>query len=253
MKRHYTNLIFHRAYIELKTEAVQNYIGVLWWVLEPLMYMCAFYIVFEIFLERGGPGFVGFLLCGLVFFRWFDGTTKNAGNSIMNNGALIRQIYLPKLIFPLTAVVSGTMRFCFILSLLLVFLCFYTEGPQLIWLSLPALLIVQFTMIAGLGTLFAVFVPIYPDLRKFIDNGMLLMFYMSGVFFDTSKLSEEAQRWLNLNPMAVLIQQYRQVLLHGQTPDWHSLATVFAVAAALLLIGLLLAHAFNRKLPNYVN
>ena len=253
MLAHYTQLVFRRAWIDLKTEAAQNYIGVAWWVLEPLMYMAAFYLIFEIIMQRGGPGFVGFLLCGIVFFRWFASCTSTAADSIMSNGALIRQIYLPKLLFPLTAILSGTMRFGFIFMLLMVFLSFYTDGPRWIWLTLPVLMAIQLLFITGLGMLLSVFVPIYPDLRKVINNAMLLMFWMSGVFFDTSRLDPEIQKWLNLNPMAVLIQQFRAVLLHAQTPDWAALGTVALVSLLLAVTGLALLNHYNRKLPNYVN
>lgn len=253
MLAHFTQLVLRRAWIDLKTEAAQNYIGVVWWVLEPLMYMVTFYVVFEVFMQRGGPGFVGFLLCGIVFFRWFDSATKSASTSIMVNGALIRQIYLPKLLFPLTAITSATIRFGFIFTLLMIFLSFYTAGPRWIWLVVPVLLCIQFLFIAGLGMVLSVFVPIYPDLRKIIDNGMLLLFYMSGVFFDTSRLAPEIQKWLNLNPMAVMIKQFRAVLLNAQTPDWVALGYVLLTALVLMTIGLGLLYYYDRKLPNYLN
>jgi lipopolysaccharide transport system permease protein len=73
------------------------------------------------------------------------------------------------------------------------------------------------------------------------------------VFFDTSRLDPEIQKWLNLNPMAVLIQQFRGVLLHAQTPDWAALGIVALVSLILTVTGLALLNHYNRKLPNYVN
>ena len=88
--------------MDLRAEAAQNLMGMLWWVLEPLLYLLAFYLIFEVFLERGGPGFVGFLLCGLVFWRWFDASLNRSSAALLANGRLINQIYLPKWVFPLT-------------------------------------------------------------------------------------------------------------------------------------------------------
>ncbi len=246
-------LILHRAYLDLKAEASQNYMGIAWWVLEPLMYMVAFYAIFEIFLQRGGPGFVGFLLCGLVFWRWFDAPVKRAGNSILGNGTLINQIYLPKLVFPLTEIAGGSLRFGIVLVLFLVFAAFYSDGPTLAWLALPALLLTQLLVIVGIGCLLSVLIPQYPDIRKFVENALLLMFYMSGIFFDTSRLGEEIQRWLNLNPMAVLIREYRNILLYGEWPNWESLAGVFVSGLILSLLGLYLLRRLDKKLAHYVN
>jgi lipopolysaccharide transport system permease protein len=253
MKRHYASLIWHRAWLDLKAEAAQNIMGMLWWILEPLLYLLAFYLIFDVFLERGGPGFVGFLLCGLVFWRWFDSTVKRVANSLLSNGQLINQIYLPKWVFPMIELVGNSLRFCFVLVLFLIFVSLYTDGPSLVWLALLPLLVSELLLIMGFGLLLSVLVPVYPDLRKLVENLMLLMFYMSGIFFDISRLDPGVQQWLYLNPMAVLIKQIRTVLLESQAPDWGAVAIVAAVSVAVLALALTLLNIMDRKLPHYVN
>ncbi len=253
MKRHYFNLVLHRARLDLKAEAAQNYVGMLWWVLEPLLYLAAFYTIFEVFLQRGGPGFVGFLLCGLVFWRWFDTTAKKAGSAILGNGNLINQIYLPKWVFPLTAIAGDALRFCFVFVLFMLFAAVYGNGPSREWFAVVPLLALQLLFIVGWSFLLSVLIPVYPDLRKVVENFMLLMFYMSGIFFDVAHLGTDIQRWLNLNPMAVLIQAYRQVLLHNQWPAWDNLVNVLLSGAILTGTGIYLLRRMDRKLPHYVS
>ena len=253
MKRHYASLVVHRAWLDLRAEAAQNLMGMLWWVLEPLLYLLAFYLIFEVFLERGGPGFVGFLLCGLVFWRWFDASLKRSSAALLANGRLINQIYLPKWVFPLIEVVGGAMRFAVVLILFLVFAVLYTGGMTASWLGLLPLLLVELALICGLGLVLSVLVPLYPDLRKVVENFMLLMFYMSGIFFDISRLAPEVQQWLLLNPMAVLIQQFRRVLLQGYWPEWGALVGPGLAALGLVGIGMALLIVLDRKLPHYVN
>jgi lipopolysaccharide transport system permease protein len=67
VRRHYLDLVRYRAYVDLKSESARSYLGMLWWILDPLMYLAIYYLVFGVVLQRGGEGFVGFLLCGLVF------------------------------------------------------------------------------------------------------------------------------------------------------------------------------------------
>jgi lipopolysaccharide transport system permease protein len=253
MKQHYLSLIWHRAWLDLKAEAAQHIMGMVWWVLEPLLYLVAFYLIFDVFLQRGGPGFVGFLLCGLVFWRWFDTTVRRAGNAVLANGLLINQIYLPKWVFPLIEVVGNTLRFVVVLLLFLAFAALYTDGPSWQWWAVLPLILCELLLIMGVGLLLSVLIPIYPDLRKIIDNFMLLMFYMSGIFFDISRLDPDIQRWLYLNPMATIIQQMRAVVLHSRIPDWASLGWVAVAALVLIALGLFLLVRFNRKLPHYVN
>ena len=239
--------------MELKAEASKNYMGMLWWVLEPLLYLVAFYVVFDVIMQRGGPGFVGFLLCGLVFWRWFDTTIKRCGNSIVGNASLINQIYLPKIVFPLIELVGCTMRFLIILLLFLVFARLYSGQFYVTWLYLPLLMLCELLLIVGLGFLMSVLTPLNPDLRKVIDNCMFMMFYLSGIFFDISRLSPAAQEWLYLNPMAVIIRQMRLVVLSGEPPEWNLVLRVVVAGLVLSVLGVLVLRRVDRKLVHYVS
>ncbi len=236
----------------LKADSATYYLGTLWWVLEPLLYLTAFYVVFGLVMERGGPGYVGFLLAGLVFFRWFSVSVTMASNSIISNSRLINQIYLPKIIFPLVQICCGGLRFGVVLSLFLPFIWFYTGTISMAWWGLPLLMLVQLTLIVGAGFMLAFLIPIYPDLRKIVENLMMLMFYMSGVFFDISRAPEAVQKWLYLNPMAVLLEQYRGVFIYSQFPDVGALAWPMAFSLALFAYGSWALVRYDRKFPYYV-
>ncbi len=253
MYRQYFELIRYRVFVDLKSESAQGHLGVLWWVLEPLLFLLVFYLIFEVFLQRGGPGFVGFLLCGLVFWRWFDATTKRAMVSIHNGIGIINQVYLPKWIFPATEVASGTVKFTFVLALFVLFCVAYVGRVSSAWLLLPLLLLVQLLLIGGVSLLLALVVPFYPDIRKLIDNAMLLLFYLSGIFFDIDKLNDELQFWLLLNPMAVLIQQYRLVLLQQTAPDWLALLYVLLLALPCLLLGVVVCRSLDKRYLRVIN
>ena len=253
MYRQYFELIRYRVFVDLKSESAQAYLGMLWWVLEPLLYLGAFYLIFEVFLQRGGEGFVGFLLCGLVFWRWFDTTIKRASASIQNSIGIINQAYLPKWVFPATEVASGTARFVFVLALFLLFCVFYLGQVSSVWLSISFLLLVQLLLICGVSFTLAAIVPFFPDLRKIIDNAMMLLFYMSGIFFDIGKLDDELKFWLFLNPMAVLIQQYRMVLLQQELPDWQALMYILVLSLVFFVVGLVICHKLDKRYVRVIN
>ena len=100
---HYlTDLIIQKARAGLRAEASRGYLGVLWWVIEPVMYMSVFYVAFAHLLKRGDENFVIFLLVGLIVWKWFHATLSTGGNSLMVSAGLMNQIYVPKIIFPLT-------------------------------------------------------------------------------------------------------------------------------------------------------
>ncbi len=252
MHRHYLDLIRYRSYVDLKSESAQSYLGMLWWILDPLFYLAMYYLVFGVILQRGGEGFVGFLLCGLVFWRWFANSVLRASNSIQGNAAIISQVYLPKLIFPIVETVSNAYRFAFILLIFLVFLVIYRQTFEWVWMSAALIVAVQLLLIFGVGICLALVVPFFPDIRKLIDNIMMLFFYMSGIFFDIHQLDPKFQSWLFLNPMAVLIDQYRAVFFRDQLPDLAALGTVAAVGFGLCAVAFIVGTRLDKTYPRVI-
>jgi lipopolysaccharide transport system permease protein len=250
--RHYLDLIRYRAYVDLKSESAQSYLGMLWWILDPLFYLGIYYLVFGIVLQRGGEGFVGFLLCGLVFWRWFANSVLRASNSIQNNVGIISQVYVPKLIFPIVETISNAYRFLFILLIFLVFLVIYRQQVQWVWLSAGLVFTTELLLIFGVGICLALVVPFFPDIRKLVDNTMMLFFYMSGIFFDIHKLDPQVQKYLFLNPMAVLVDQYRAVFFRDQLPDFAALGNVALVGVGLCMIGFYAGSKLDKTYPRVI-
>lgn len=242
-------LVFFKAYADLRAEAARSYISFLWWVLDPLLYMCAFYVVFSLVLDRGGDDFVPFLLCGLVVWKWFDSTVKQGAISILANTGLIRQVYLPKFILPGAVVLSNTLKFSIVFVLLLLFLMIYGISPTSAWWALPLILATQLLFNTACAGMMSALVPFVPDIRQVIDNGMLLLLFFSGIFFDVTSLSDKAQTYLMLNPVAFLISSYREILLHGRWPGWEGLSLIaFASMAGIRLAGFIMGR-LDRHYP----
>ncbi len=243
MNQQMFHLIWYSAWADLKAQVARLYLGVAWWVIEPLLYMAVFYLVFGILLERGGPGYPVFLLTGLVAFRWFDTSVRKSMNSIIANSNIIEQIYIPKYAFPLISTTSTTLNFLLVFVLLLVFLATQGHYPNLAWFALPYLLGVQFLFAVFIGIATALITPFLPDLRILINNGLMLLLFLSGIFFSIDKLPDLWRSILFLNPVAVLIQAYRDILIDARWPDWMALTIVLAVSIA----GLVAVMRFHAK------
>jgi len=249
MRNNPVDIIFYKAFADMKAEAARNYMGFIWWVLEPVLYMAVFYFIFTFVFHRGGEGFVPFLLCGLIVWKWFAGAILQGANSIIGSVGLMQQVYLPKYIFPSIAVLVNTLKFLPVFCILIIFLVAMGYGPKLSWFSLLLLLLTQTLWIFSVVCLTASLVPFLPDIKMIINNLMTLLFFMSGVFFDISKLSADVQFYFYLNPMAALIGQYHKVLLSGSWPDWSMLAEVALISVCLLALSLYILHKFDRVYP----
>ncbi len=235
--RQVIKIIIFRVVAGLKAEASRYFLGMLWWIIEPAMYMCIFYFVFEVGLRGGGLGFERKLiqiLPGLVFWRWFASSLQSGSNSITANKNIIDQIHVPKWMFPAISFGSSTFKLIFILLILLIFLAFYGFPLQITILALPVLMIIQAILTLGGGILLASMVPFFPDLRHIISNGLLLMFFASGIFFDINAFEPDVKKWFYLNPMVTLIDSYRDILVRSQWPNWPRLGGITLFAIPLL-------------------
>lgn len=243
-------LILYKTYADLKAEAERSYLGLLWWVIEPVLYLGAFYVLFVLVMHRGGPDFVPFFLCGAVVWKWFDNGLKGGAHAIASHRGLLQQVYVPKFIFPVIAVLGSTARFVPIFMIFTVFLLWYGKTAQITWLAMPLVALSQFCLVLSLAMLVGAVTPFLPDLKAAIDNGMMFLFFTSGIFFNINDVQEPLRSYLLLNPMAVLIDEYRNVMLRGIWPDGGRLGVILFASLALggLALGLLkrLDHKYGK-------
>ena len=129
-------LVFIKIRFNLRSEAAQSYLSYAWWVLEPLLMVAVFYIVFKILLHRGTDDFVNFLLCGMIPWLWFQKCVSQSGMSITQGRGLISQVYLPKTFFPLVLIGQNSVKQLFVFLLLFAYLSYGAHLPGIKWLWL---------------------------------------------------------------------------------------------------------------------
>lgn len=228
---------FLKLRFNLKSEASKSYLNYAWWILEPALHVAVFYFVFQVMLSRGGSNFVVFLLCGQIPFLWFSRSVNNATGSIIYGRGMIVQMAIPKPFFPLLVVGQDVVKQVTVFLCLLAFLLTVGIEPTLWWFMLPLIALVQLILIAGFSLLTAAITPFIPDFRFLVNTGMTMVMFASGIFYDyRTVLKEEHKQYFLLNPMAALIESYRDILIRSQEPNWHSLSLVFLQGLLLLLI-----------------
>ena len=243
MKQRIRDIIYFKTYAELKAESQRYYLGFLWWLIEPVIYMLVFYFVFGVLFQRGTPDFVVFLLTGLVFWHWFQSTVMQCVDTLQVNRALFNQVYVPKYLFPAVVMLKNTAKFGVVLAILILFLLAYGIAPSSDWIAAPLVLAVGGAFVAGVSVLVAAITPFVPDLKVLLENGMRALLFMSGIFYDINAFESPYRLVFQLNPVAVLIDNLRTVLLQSQSPDWLQLAAVLAFAAITGATGLAVMRA----------
>ena len=244
---HLAQLIWYRAVCELKAKSARDHLYIVWWFLEPMLYMSVFYVVFAVLMPHGGvENFPAFLLIGIVVWRWFAGAISQSVPCIPHNAHLINLIYIPKYAFPLMAVVQHTIKFVIVLGMLAVFLWYSGARPGSAVLWLPLVLIVQFTFTVACAMFISSIHPFVPDIRGLVDSGLLMLFFLSGIFFEID-VSSDGWSWLyNYNPVAVLVTAFRDTMLRGSVPNLGLLLGVFLFSCALGGLGYAILRRYDR-------
>lgn len=235
--RHFLQLLLVKVGLNLRSEAAQHQLVYAWWILEPASFVAVFYLVFAVLLQRGGEDFVLFLVCGQVPFLWFSRTVVNASNSLFAGRGLIAQVNIPKVFFPLTVALQDMIKQTFVFALLLCFLLLAGSSATSTWFALPFLLVVQAALVIGASIVVAAVTPVFPDFKFILTTIVMLLMLGSGIFYRyTEILDPDHQQWFLFNPLALLLENYRRVLLWDQPPDVGALLIVLT-ASILVAIG----------------
>jgi lipopolysaccharide transport system permease protein len=228
----------------LKSEASKTYLGYVWWVLEPALYVGVLYLVFGTFRAKGGMEFVIFLIVGKIPYLWFQKSVVNASRSVLTGRGLINQVAIHKAFFPLISIGQDLVKQIFVFVLMFVVLLSIGLSFDWAWVYFSFIVIAQMLLIIACALIAAAIIPFVPDFRYIITTGMTLLMLMSGIFFDyKTVVLEKHQALFLLNPMARLLKNYRQVLIDNTQPDWAALALLSAVSVIVIL---LMLHLYRR-------
>jgi lipopolysaccharide transport system permease protein len=242
----YRELIWHKAWADFQSSAARTYLGVVWWVLDPLINMGVYYLVFGVFMGQRREGFVPFLLVGIVMWRFFEAGMKQGSRAILSSSGLVTQVAFHKVIFTLSSLLTQTIQMFFsLIPLVLVLVIYGVElSPQM--LLFPVVMLVQMLLIMGLAMPMAALLPMAPDLGNLQDNFLRLLFYFSGIFYTITQVPVNIQPFFWANPMAWIIHAQRQCLLDGETPDFQGLGVIVAFSLVGIYVGALLTWKLDQ-------
>lgn len=243
-------LIDAMARMSLRADASRYFFGYLWWLLEPLLFVGVFYVVFDLILDSKRADFLVFLMCGKLTFIWFSKSVNQASNSIITNKGLIGRINVSKTLFPLAVIQEGLYRQVAVFALLIGFLLIKGYTASWAWLYLVPVILVNYLMIVACAFVGACLVCIVRDFSMFISLGMTFLLFTSGVFWDVRDLGDpyKTEMVLAVNPLAFMLDAYRQVLLHATAPDWLHLLQIAAGSIVVLAIMVILMQRFSQYL-----
>jgi lipopolysaccharide transport system permease protein len=232
---------------EVTVRYKQSFFGVTWAILQPLALMAAFTIVATFLrglIETGGIPYPLFYYSALLPWTFFSNSISQGTPSMINNLNLVVKTYFPREILPIAKV--GVSFFDFLVaSIVFVIMFIIYDVPltgKVLWV--PLLLVIQILLTLGLSFFSSAVTVLYRDVRFLIPLALQIMLFITPIIYPASMVHESIRPYyLILNPMAVIIDSYRQVLLYNQPPGAY-----LPVAAAISLVVFVLGYLTFKRL-----
>lgn len=215
----------------------KSFLGVLWSFINPLLQLLIYSIVFSFIMRAGIDNYACFLIVALIPWTFFNATLIQSTTSIVNNAGIVKKVYFPREILPISTVTSNLLNF--IISCIIIVAALLITGVGLSWyvLLLPIILIVQYILLIGLAFILSSITVYIRDLEYFINVLMMLWFYLCPVVYSVEFIPDKWMPLFSLNPMLHIINAYRDILFYKRLPDMANLGIWFMISVVIALIG----------------
>jgi lipopolysaccharide transport system permease protein len=241
----YRALIHTLVMRDLKARYRGSMLGLLWTLLNPLLHMGIYVLVFSVYLRVQMDLYVVFLLCGLLPWIWFSSSLLMGASAIIEGGSLLKKVFFPPQILPTATVTANFMNFLLGIPILCVFLLLYDVKPGWTLCLLPLIMICQFAFTLGLTLLISAASVHYRDIPHILGHLLTFWFFLSPIVYKNTQVPEQFRALLSLNPLTLFVVAYQNILLYNTAPTWAAFAAMFCVSVFALLSGILIFTHFR--------
>jgi lipopolysaccharide transport system permease protein len=236
----------------------QTILGPLWFFIQPILTTIMFTLIFGKFANLPSDGLprIPFYLAGLTIWNYFSECFNKTSSVFTSNSNIFGKVYFPRLIMPLSIVVSGLMRLGVQFLLFICFLTFYIiKGgtsimPNIYILLTPVLLIIMAGYALGAGMIFSALTTKYRDLTFLLSFGVQLLMYGSPIIYSVSAVPEKYKSIVLANPLSIVVETFRFAYLGTGYFNWYSLGYSFGIMVLLLGLGIIV---FNKVEQSFMD
>ena len=250
----YRELLIAFTLREIKIRYKQTILGASWAILQPAALTIIFSIVFGVFLKvnSGSVPYPVFSYSALLPWTFFATAVSFGALSVVNNGNLVTKVYFPREILPLAAV--GAAFIDFLSASLIFLLMFFVYKISLSVAFLYVLLIFPsiFLLTVGISFILSALNVMFRDIRFVVPLILQIWLYLSPVIYSMDQVPEKFRKFYILNPMAPLIQSFRDVTVFGKSPNVGELTLAIIVSVLIFILGYLIFKAKERKFADII-
>ena len=234
---------------DIKVRYRHSFLGLVWTILNPLMMMVVITVVFSTLFKSNIPYFPIYYLSGSLIFSFNAESTTIALNSMVSNAALIKKVYIPKYLFPLSNILSCLVNFG--VSLIAMFIVMIIIGAPFYstLLLIPIPVFYTFLFTTGLSLILAAYTVYFRDIAHFYGVFVLAWTYFTPIFYPTDILNETVMSIMRFNPMYHFVSYMRSIVLYGTFPSMKENIVCILIGIVFLISGL---FVFYKKQDRFV-
>lgn len=251
----YRSLVTNLVSKDLKVRYKNSVLGFLWSLLNPLLMMLVFTFVFTQLINVGEtiPNFPVFVLTGLLAWNWTATSVAAGTKAITDNAPLINKVYFPRMLLPISVVISQMIHYLLALPVLFVFMAIYGMkfSPWLVYL--PVVIMVQAIFLIALVLILSALHVYFRDTTVLVEVALTAWFFMTPIFYRVEDVVPDLVSWMYwLNPMASIIAELHTILYYGSVPDPLFMARTLLTALILLAFGYALFQRVSKHIGEHL-
>jgi lipopolysaccharide transport system permease protein len=229
----------------------QHVLGVLWIILLPVSTAVVLTVAFtQLMRTQLDVPFIAFYLSALVHYNIFSNGMSNAAVVVTNKMSLITQVYFPREILPIVALGEVLVDFLFTFTAMLLINAAYGIFPNIYFIYLPLLLLILASITLGLMLIFSAVSVLIRDIPQLVGVGMQLLFFMTPIIYPIETLPVQYRFLFVINPLAAVIQGFRDVIVYNRAPDIVTLFYPLVFGATILVFGYALFKAIEDRMAD---
>lgn len=245
----YRDLLVLLVQKDLKVKYRGAALGVFWSLLNPLLMMVVYTVVFSVLVRFSVPRYPIFILSALLPWNAFTSAVGTSVQSLLHNGNLIRRVHFPVEFLPLTTVLSSLVNLLLGFGLLTVFALVMGQPLGVPLLALPLVVLLQLLITAGIALAVSALTVYFRDLEHLVGVGLTVLFFITPILYPASLFSGKRMGVvLALNPFSWLAASYQAIWHENSWPSGAHLGGLFAAAVISLVAGILI---FRRLQPRF--
>ena len=221
---------------EVRSKYKNSFLGVIWSFLYPLLQIIVYAIIFSLILKNKQENYAIFLCCGLIPWTFFSTAVNKSAFSIIENGNIIKKVYFPREIIPISVVTAETINFLISTIIILVFVIIGGIGISKYIVFYPLVLVVQYVIILAIAFLVSSICVYFRDLQHFIGIILQLLFYAAPIVYSQDNIPLEYKWILKYNPMTYIINSYRQIFYYQEFIDIKAIVILLGFALIICAI-----------------